>query len=399
MKKKIPEEIFTEIIQKVEEKEERKEIFRNVQLSVHDARKEDDGTKEYLKKQFLNRFGRPVLSEYISTVEIFIDTDQSDIRIVNQSVFICGRYRKNKRGISNTPMEPARTPSRRRGHAKKNEVISEQEEKRMPAVSDWTAPLLKYFQAEKIVFMSGGREDYDVRMLGNGRPFLCRIENPVKNLPRKVGVLSRVLSEEGKVVEEYSEEHKPIEVPYEMGDEVELIDLYLVDGPRAMKDMKKIEEEHCKVYSVRALTKLSREKVEERISSTLWEEKEGYYSLRSANLLLRQQTPIRVLHRRADLTRDKILHSCKVLICQKEREEETIMQLEIKSSSGTYIKEFINGDMGRTVPSLSEIVEGYCDVVELDVLAIEDTFPNKEYVLAPVLLQPVQDLLCLEKAL
>jgi tRNA pseudouridine synthase 10 len=389
MKRKIPEEIFDEIIQAVEEKEAQKQIFMNLQISVQDTLKREDGTKEYLKKEFLNKYGRPVSTEYLSTVEVVLEKDQTDIRIVNESIFICGRYRKNKRGISNTPMLPTnRHPIRRAGHAKNKHTPEE----RMPAVSDWVEPLRNYFQGDKIVFMSGGREDYDVRMLGNGRPFLCRIENPFVNLPRKVGALSTVVSEEGKAVEEYSEVHKPIEIPYGMSPAVELVGLSLVDGARAMKDMKKIEEEHCKVYGVRVLTKLPREKVEDSISSSLWEEKEGYYSLKSTNLLLRQKTPIRVLHRRSNLVRDKILHSCRILVDQEGNNGETILQIEIKSSSGTYIKEFINGDMGRTVPSLSEIVEGYCDVLELDVLEIEDAFPDREYVLAPVNLMPSTEL-------
>jgi tRNA U54 and U55 pseudouridine synthase Pus10 len=106
MKRKIPEEIFDEIIQAVEEKEAQKQIFMNLQISVQDTLKREDGTKEYLKKEFLNKYGRPVSTEYLSTVEVVLEKDQTDIRIVNESIFICGRYRKNKRGISNTPMLP-----------------------------------------------------------------------------------------------------------------------------------------------------------------------------------------------------------------------------------------------------------------------------------------------------
>ncbi|KAI5190090.1 tRNA pseudouridine synthase 10 [Nematocida minor] len=460
MKRKNPEEILSAIIQKIEEAKTDGEIFDNLQLNVQDTSSADaetgESTKEYLKRHFQDKYGRTVSGEYVTSIDVVITKEAAEIEIRNETIFICGRYRKNKRGISNTPMVfgggkvHRRRGGKERGGSNKdgkdgknrknsarncnsaekgqndkhmenagdfsndanntsshtassnskstfndgNAEISSNNtsgnndltscEARMPAVSDWMEPLRAYFRAEKTVFISGGREDYDVRMLGNGRPFLCRIENPSCNLPKRVGVLSTVISETGDAVEEYSVVYKPFEIPYGMSSEVELIDMYLVDGSRAMKDMKMIEEEHCKEYGVLVHTKAARETVEQKIASSYWEETEGYYALKSPNLLLAQKTPIRVMHRRANLTRDKILHTCKILVDKESSKEGTALQMEIKSSSGTYIKEFVNGDMGRTSPSMSEIVGEYCDVVELDVLGIEDTFPSSEYIHAPV---------------
>lgn len=40
------------------------------------------------------------------------------------------------------------------------------------------APFKDRFKFKEIKFHSGGREDIDVRMLGNGRPFLIELVSP-----------------------------------------------------------------------------------------------------------------------------------------------------------------------------------------------------------------------------
>ena len=42
------------------------------------------------------------------------------------------------------------------------------------------------------------------------------------------------------------------------------------------------------------------------------------------------------------------------------------------AEAGTYIKEWVHGDGGRTRPSLSERLGVACEVLELDVLDIHD---------------------------
>jgi tRNA pseudouridine synthase 10 len=41
--------------------------------------------------------------------------------------------------------------------------------------------------------------------------------------------------------------------------------------------------------------------------------------------------------------------------------------IEITASAGTYIKEFINGDFGRTWPNLGSLLNCECDILQLDV--------------------------------
>jgi tRNA pseudouridine synthase 10 len=48
-----------------------------------------------------------------------------------------------------------------------------------------------------------------------------------------------------------------------------------------------------------------------------------------------------------------------------------MVSLIIEAESGTYIKELISGDGGRTRPSLSELVGVPCNVSKLDVIEIK----------------------------
>ena len=45
-----------------------------------------------------------------------------------------------------------------------------------------------------------------------------------------------------------------------------------------------------------------------------------------------------------------------------------MVELEIRAQHGTYIRELVSGDMVRTVPSFSSLVDGACKVEVLDVL-------------------------------
>ncbi|MDD4308618.1 MAG: tRNA pseudouridine(54/55) synthase Pus10, partial [Thermoplasmata archaeon] len=80
-----------------------------------------------------------------------------------------------------------------------------------------------------------------------------------------------------------------------------------------------------------------------------------------------QQTPNRVMHRRADLERGR-----KVVKIEVKLLNPTEAVFDITAEAGTYIKEFIHGDGGRTVPSVSGELGVACEVRALDVLNIMD---------------------------
>lgn len=52
--------------------------------------------------------------------------------------------------------------------------------------------------------------------------------------------------------------------------------------------------------------------------------------------------------------------------------------LDLVTQAGTYIKEFVHGDLGRTSPSLGDFLGGTeCDILLLDVMRVELDFPPR----------------------
>lgn len=51
--------------------------------------------------------------------------------------------------------------------------------------------------------------------------------------------------------------------------------------------------------------------------------------------------------------------------------------LDLTTQAGTYVKEFIHGDMGRTKPNLGLLMGCETDILQLDVLAIDLDFPPR----------------------
>ena len=83
------------------------------------------------------------------------------------------------------------------------------------------------------------------------------------------------------------------------------------------------------------------------------------------DITVHQQTPIRVLHRRADLTREKHIYETKIKRISPNR-----IELIIKCQGGLYVKELVTGDNGRTRPNVSDIIGVKAQPLELDVLGI-----------------------------
>jgi tRNA pseudouridine synthase 10 len=81
-----------------------------------------------------------------------------------------------------------------------------------------------------------------------------------------------------------------------------------------------------------------------------------------------QLTPNRVAHRRANLERKRTVRDLKV-----ESVEGPEVVFVVEADSGTYIKELMHGDEGRTKPNVAEFVGVPCQVIELDVIGIGDT--------------------------
>ncbi|MCX6777849.1 MAG: tRNA pseudouridine(54/55) synthase Pus10 [Candidatus Micrarchaeota archaeon] len=175
-----------------------------------------------------------------------------------------------------------------------------------------------------------GREDIDARMLGNGRPFVLEIVGPKK---RKIDL--RACEKEiakSKIVEAIGLRFVPKEF-------VEFVKNSRLD----------------KSYRAKV-------KVEMGVSE------DGFEKIKKI-AKIRQRTPKRVLHRRTDKIRERGIRKI-----EARKISENEFELIIRAEAGTYIKELISGDDGRTSPSVSEILGAPAVCTELDVIGIDDEF-------------------------
>ena len=183
---------------------------------------------------------------------------------------------------------------------------------------------------EECVFSAGGREDRDVRMLGNGRAFIYTVYNAKKHYSLDFNSINTSLNNTLK--------------------KVQVNGLRLCDK-KYFQVLKKAESEKIKLYLAFVWSK---EEITEQVCEKVNKVKD---------LKINQITPLRVLHKRVLKTREKIIYGVNI----KEIINPHFMIIEIKSSAGTYIKEFVNGDLGRTSPSLCDIIGNDCDIIQLDV--------------------------------
>ena len=87
-------------------------------------------------------------------------------------------------------------------------------------------------------------------------------------------------------------------------------------------------------------------------------------------LEIEQRTPNRVAHRRADLIRKRMVKRMEIA----EKLDAKRIKVRILAEAGTYIKELITGDKGKTVPSFSSMLECNAKCKSLVVTRIYDGF-------------------------
>lgn len=196
-------------------------------------------------------------------------------------------------------------------------------------------PVLARSGGEASKFHSTGREDVDARMLGNGRPFVLEIIKPRRWALDFAGLQA--------------------EINRRYGDELEVRELQ-----RANRALMRRVDTDTPDKSYRAVVACLAPAVREKV--------EALAEVR--NLALAQETPRRVLHRRANLVRSRAIRSCEVKEIEGKGDRVRGFSLTLHTQSGTYIKEFISGDEGRTHPSVASFLDVPCACVELDVIAV-----------------------------
>ena len=190
-------------------------------------------------------------------------------------------------------------------------------------------------------FSSSGREDVDVRMLEFGCPFLLELLNP-------------------KVVNLTNEDYQTIQSHINTSTTDNSVQSLCVVSSNASEILKIGEENKKKTYS--DLVWSSQPITAEQLK----------FLDDISDLKIAQKTPIRVLHRRSLATRERTIYSMCVFFIDDKH-----FKLDLVTEAGTYIKEFIHGDFGRTVPNMCTLLGHKADILALDVTDLELEWPPK----------------------
>ena len=239
------------------------------------------------------------------------------------SVFVAGRYNKYSSALSQTPW--LLDDGTRLHEGSVEELVC--------------GPLQRFFGADEYRFSASGREDIDVRMLGNGRPFYVELVNAHAALQAPA---------------RYAEMQAAINAS------TDLVQVAHLQPITAAQTARLKEAEASKVKHYRALVWTSR-----RFTAA---DRAALEAVR--DLAVAQLTPLRVLHRRTLATRHKVVHSIAV-----EQLSPHFVVLSLRTSAGTYIKEFVHGDLGRTQPNIGSLLRCDADILQLDVTAVDTDFP------------------------
>ncbi|KAI8369818.1 hypothetical protein EDC96DRAFT_478627 [Choanephora cucurbitarum] len=212
----------------------------------------------------------------------------------------------------------------------------------------------KYYRADDTKFCTAGREDANVRMLGTGRPFYFEVVNP--RVPRLAD------SDYQKMEDEINNQpqHKAF---------VQVRHLSHVK-PEHLKIIKEGEETKTKQY--RALVWLSEPLTDELV--------DRINQVGSKAFTIQQKTPVRVFQRRSAAIRPKTIHTSTIARLHPQVDmnspEARFGVLQLHTQAGTYIKEYVHGDLGRTQPSLATVGQIHsADLLELDVMDVDLVWP------------------------
>jgi len=256
-----------------------------------------------------------------------------DITLLLRSLFIYGRYNKFVRGIPQTHWNCRLC---RGGGCESCKFTGKQYQ---TSVEELISPeFINEAKADGSKFHGAGREDIDVRMLGNGRPFVLELNNPkIRSLDLK--------TIQNKVNKSNKKKIKVSDLEYSSKERV--------------KNLKLSSENTKKVYEAIVTSK---EKISKDQFDVLLKKLKDVYEKQK----LQQRTPIRVSHRRADKIREK-----KIFRVEGKFIKPNVSEFIVEAQGGTYIKELINGDNGRTTPSFSDVYESSLECKKLDVIEIK----------------------------
>jgi tRNA pseudouridine synthase 10 len=266
-------------------------------------------------------------------VLVLLDLATDELEVQVNSAFLYGRYRKLERDIPQTkwPCNDCGGTGLKRGAS--CDGCGGSGYRYDESVEQLTAPVvLEAMDGDEAVFHGAGREDVDALMLGSGRPFVIEVKEPRVRDVDSAGLEAEINEfADGKV-------------------EVEDCRLATHDMVERVKEL-----DASKTY--RMAVEFDAPVGEEALAEALAE-------LDGATI--HQDTPQRVAHRRADVTRTREVYEI-----SGDLDDETHATLDVHGEGGLYVKELVSGDDGRTDPSLSGLLGVDAVVTALDVLDVE----------------------------
>lgn len=312
-----------------------------VELPVFVEEREDEfkavfgiSTAESMRHEFGRLFGKALGVctgkdvEYLTPdIVVMFNPFLDKIKLQVNPLFVGGRYRKLVRTVSQSKWFCSSCRGRgceRCGGSGKLYPESVEEFS--------SVPVLEACEGVDSFFHASGREDIDARMLGSGRPFIVEVSKPKKRFLDLRVIESAINS--GAV------------------GKVEVSGLYFAtkDGVRrlkrgegAVKEYRLLAEFECDLSDVALRL------IEEKL----------------VGIIVKQRTPLRVLHRRADLVRERYIYKVTAKMVSLR-----MALIEIRCQGGLYVKELVSGDEGRTVPSVSGLLGNRAKTLKLDVLNV-----------------------------
>jgi tRNA pseudouridine synthase 10 len=312
-----------------------------IELPVSVEEREDEFKAEFtidhgenMRNEFGRMIGKKIAEKTGKPVEftrpdvvVLVNPHAETIRLQINPLFVAGRYRKLVRNIPQSKW--LCSECRGRGCEKCNWTGKMYPESVEEIIGK---PILDASEGIKSSFHASGREDIDARMLGAGRPFAIEITRPRQRF-LKLNRLKEDINAYGK-------------------GKVKVSSLMLVDKDiiRKLKRAESTQKEYRVVIE---------------FENDVTDENMDQLTKKLTNTLITQKTPVRVLHRRADLTREKYIYGVKI---KKLSPRE--VEMKLRCQGGLYVKELVTGDEGRTAPSISDIVENKARPVKLDVLKV-----------------------------
>ena len=318
--------------------------FSKVQLGIHFA-KDHVAAEEVLRSTIAATGSRPLKATLSDAFQIgvaekipgivfvkerpdvmlLVDTLTLGVNADIRALFLYGRYRKLARGIPQTRWPCRECRGRDGGCESCNGTGQQYPHSTQSLVCE---PMVEFMGAASDAFHGMGREDIDVRCLGQGRPFVAELKSPLRRTVDYEKLTKRINKASKGQIEIHS----------------------LRASNRA--EVSRIKETKAeKSYTIRFSCEhsFSDDELIKRIESL-------------SGKTLEQQTPQRVAHRRADLIRKR-----KVISIENILVEENEIEFDVRCESGTYVKELVHSDEGRTNPSVAGLLEADCEVIWLDV--------------------------------